>query len=204
MVDKELLYGTLKKYFGYDSFREGQEELITNTLQGKDVLGIMPTSGGKSLCYQLPALLLDGMTIVVSPLVSLMKDQVDSLREMGIAAAYLNSTLSREEFLQLMDDMRSGQLKLLYIAPERIDNESFMNALRFVNVPLLVVDEAHCISQWGSDFRPSYQGVARLYDVFGRRHRCGSIKRCGSGFLQFLSEAYQTGSETGRKDRMDL
>ena len=175
MVDKELLYGTLKKYFGYDSFREGQEELITNTLQGKDVLGIMPTSGGKSLCYQLPALLLDGMTIVVSPLVSLMKDQVDSLREMGIAAAYLNSTLSREEFLQLMDDMRSGQLKLLYIAPERIDNESFMNALRFVNVPLLVVDEAHCISQWGSDFRPSYQGVARLYDVFGRRPRVAAF-----------------------------
>ena len=113
MVDKELLYGTLKKYFGYDSFREGQEELITNTLQGKDVLGIMPTSGGKSLCYQLPALLLDGMTIVVSPLVSLMKDQVDSLREMGIAAAYLNSTLSREEFLQSRDDMRSGALRLL-------------------------------------------------------------------------------------------
>ncbi|MFY9903141.1 MAG: DEAD/DEAH box helicase, partial [Trichococcus sp.] len=169
MEDKELLYATLKKYFGYDSFREGQEELITNTLQGKDVLGIMPTSGGKSLCYQLPALLLDGMTIVVSPLVSLMKDQVDSLREMGISAAYLNSTLSREEFLQLMDDMRSGQLKLLYIAPERIDNESFMNALRFVKVPLLVVDEAHCISQWGSDFRPAYQGVARLYDLFDRR-----------------------------------
>jgi ATP-dependent DNA helicase RecQ len=166
---REQLHKTLKKYFGYDSFREGQEALITQILNGKDVLGIMPTSGGKSLCYQLPALLLDGMTIVVSPLLSLMKDQVDSLRDMGIAAAYLNSSLDRQELLQLMDDIRYGNIKMLYIAPERIENEYFLSAVRQVNVPLLVVDEAHCISQWGSDFRPSYQGVARLYDLLGKR-----------------------------------
>lgn len=137
----------LKKYYGYDAFRPGQEELIQAILSGKDALGIMPTGGGKSICYQVPALLLDGVTIVISPLISLMKDQVDTLKEYGIEAELINSTLSTKEFREIRANARMGAYKLLYVAPERLETESFMDLIREVPVSMVAVDEAHCVSR---------------------------------------------------------
>lgn len=152
----------LKTYYGYDSFRSGQEKLIEAILDGRDVLGIMPTGAGKSICYQIPALLLDGVTIVVSPLISLMKDQVDSLNAAGIEATYINSSLSARETSERMRDVAAGHYKLLYIAPERLESEHFRAMIRRLEVPLIAVDEAHCVSQWGHDFRPSYMTIVRV------------------------------------------
>lgn len=146
----------LKKYFGYDSFRPGQEMLVDGILAGRDTLGIMPTGAGKSLCYQIPALLLPGITLVVSPLISLMKDQVASLNAAGIHAAYLNSSLTPGQFAAALRNMVRGQYKIIYVAPERLMTDQFLMAARSIPVSQLCVDEAHCISQWGQDFRPSY------------------------------------------------
>lgn len=149
-------YSVLKSCFGHDSFRQGQEELVDAILSGRDALGIMPTGGGKSLCYQIPARLLPGVTLVISPLISLMKDQVESLRRVGIEAAYINSSLSAEELRGVYREARTGSYKLLYIAPERLETESFRSLMRDREISLVAVDEAHCISQWGQNFRPSY------------------------------------------------
>ena len=130
MIDDKLLYENLKKYFGYDSFRNGQEEIIKNILEAKDVLGVLPTGGGKSICYQLPALIMEGITLVISPLISLMKDQVDSLVEDGISASFINSSLSYEEYMDSIRKLTSGHVKLVYISPERLENTNFLDFLK--------------------------------------------------------------------------
>ena len=152
----------LKQHFGHDSFRPGQERVIQTLLEGRGALAIFPTSAGKSLCYQLPALLLEGVTIVVSPLIALMKDQVEALRARGIAAARLDSSLSQDEARRVYDDLRAGTLKLLYIAPERLMSEAFIERLKRLRVAMMAVDEAHCISEWGHNFRPEYLRLAHV------------------------------------------
>ena len=146
----------LKEYFGYDSFRDGQEAVIARLLDGQSAAAVFPTGGGKSLCYQLPALCLDGLTLVVSPLLALMKDQIDALDARGIKASRLDSTQTLDEYRQVMNDIRTGQLRLLYVAPERFNNERFRASLTNVQVSLFAIDEAHCISEWGHNFRPDY------------------------------------------------
>lgn len=150
---------TLSHYFGYDTFRPGQEEIISKIIDHRNVLGVLPTGGGKSICYQVPGLMLGGTTIVISPLISLMKDQVDQLKAMGINAAYINSSLTQKQQKEIEQDLISGHIQFLYAAPERFENQYFLSQLRKVNIRLVAFDEAHCISKWGHDFRPSYQNV---------------------------------------------
>ncbi|KZL91185.1 DNA helicase RecQ [Clostridium magnum] len=152
----------LKRYYGYDTFREGQEKVINSILTSKDTFGIMPTGAGKSICYQIPALMLSGITIVVSPLISLMKDQVDSLNNIGIKASFINSTLDQHEVQERILMAVSGYTKLLYVAPERLESESFCQLLKTMPVSMVAIDESHCVSQWGHDFRPSYRSIAPL------------------------------------------
>ena len=151
--------GILKHYYGYDSFRPAQAEIIETILSKRDVLAIMPTSAGKSICFQVPALMLDGITIVVSPLISLMYDQVTSLKEMGIQAILLNSAMTSIEYYQAIEQLQRGEVKLLYVAPERFEQEGFLEMMQGIQISMVAVDEAHCISQWGQDFRPSYQNI---------------------------------------------
>lgn len=153
-------YEILKTYFGYDSFRGAQEALIDHILSGRDVLGIMPTGAGKSLCYQVPALMLDGITLVVSPLISLMKDQVGSLNQAGIHAAYLNSSLTPGQYRKALAFARQGRYPIIYVAPERLSTPEFLDFARNVRITMVAVDEAHCVSQWGQDFRPGYLRIA--------------------------------------------
>lgn len=157
---------TLKKYFGYDAFRPLQQEIIERVLSGEDCVVLMPTGGGKSLCFQLPALMWDGITIVISPLISLMKDQVDALHANGITADLINSSLTQDEIARVMHDAKSGKLKILYIAPERLSVAGFEDFLHTLNVRLIAIDEAHCISEWGHDFRPEYRNLKMLRKKF--------------------------------------
>ncbi|MBN1134508.1 MAG: DNA helicase RecQ [Methanosarcinaceae archaeon] len=160
------MYKTLQKYFGYTEFRPLQKEIIDDVIAGKDTFVLMPTGGGKSLCYQLPALLTDGLTVVVSPLISLMKDQVDSLKANGIAAAYLNSTLGYREIHEINNDLLNNRIKILYVAPERLMMSSTLELFKNSNVNLFAIDEAHCISEWGHDFRPEYRRLDMLKAKF--------------------------------------
>ena len=160
------LHSTLKRVFGYDSFRPLQEEIITAAMDGRDVLALLPTGGGKSLCFQLPALLGDGLTVVVSPLIALMKDQVDALTAMGVAATFLNSTLGEREAKDRLNGLWNGRYRMLYAAPERLMLPGFLDKLREWNVTLIAIDEAHCISEWGHDFRPEYRQIASLREKF--------------------------------------
>ncbi len=159
MVIKLKIVNILKKYFGYETFRNGQEEIINNIINGKDVLGVMPTGAGKSICYQVPALILPGITIVISPLISLMKDQVEALVNQKIKACYINSSLSTKEIKKIYLGIKNNEYKLIYLAPERLLNEEFLSLIKSVNISMVTIDEAHCISQWGQDFRPSYLNI---------------------------------------------
>lgn len=165
----EKLLEILSKYYGYTSFRKGQESIINSILSKKDVLAIMPTGGGKSICYQLPALMLDGMTIVISPLISLMKDQVDVLKTMGINAAFINSSLSSKEFNEILSNIRKNNYKMLYIAPERLDAQEFLELINNNNISQIAIDEAHCVSQWGHDFRLSYRRISDFIKSLPKR-----------------------------------
>ena len=177
-------YEALKYYFGHSQFRQGQEALINAILSGRDVLGIMPTGGGKSLCYQIPALVLEGVTVVISPLISLMKDQVAALSEAGIQAAYLNSTLTPQQMQLVYQRTREGAYQLLYVAPERLDTAEFSALMEQISVPLVAVDEAHCISQWGQDFRPSYLNIAAFVQHLPRRPVVAAFTATATGEVQ--------------------
>ncbi|MCD7733145.1 MAG: DNA helicase RecQ [Oscillospiraceae bacterium] len=165
----------LKKYFGYDSFREGQEELIDAILSGQDALGIMPTGAGKSICYQVPAMMLEGLTVVISPLISLMKDQVGALNQAGIPACYFNSSLSQYEYYDAIERAKSGEYKIIYVAPERLEIDSFLSIAEECEISFVAVDEAHCVSQWGQDFRPSYLKIHRFIESLPHRPVVGAF-----------------------------
>lgn len=166
MISKTQVYQTLDKYFGYTTFRDLQENIIMDVLVGRDVFTLMPTGSGKSLCYQLPALLLNGVAIVVSPLISLMKDQVDGLVQNGIEAAFLNSTLDLSEQRDIEDRLLKNKIKILYLAPEKLVQDSFISFLKKIQISFFTIDESHCISQWGHDFRPEYRKLNLLKDKF--------------------------------------
>ena len=171
-MDKHL---ALKQYFGHTQFRPGQERLIDAVLAGRDVMGVLPTGGGKSICYQLPSLLLPGITLVISPLISLMKDQVSALQSSGIGAVFLNSSLTGDEYRDACWEIGRGLHKLVYVAPERLVGEGFLSLMRDQAVSLVAVDEAHCISQWGQDFRPSYLKIREFVDRLPHRPVLGAF-----------------------------
>lgn len=172
MSDK---FSVLKDYFGHDSFRDGQEQIVDALLDGRDALCIMPTGAGKSMCYQIPALLFDGVTIVVSPLISLMKDQVGSLVQSGVPAAYINSSLSYPQFLRVLSNVEHGKYKIIYVAPERLLTDGFLDACKKIKISMVAVDEAHCVSQWGQDFRPSYLKIISFVESLANRPIVGAF-----------------------------
>jgi len=165
-VDNPAAHNTLRAVFGFETFRPNQETIVKNILDRKDVFAVMPTGGGKSLCYQLPALLMEGTAIIISPLISLMKDQVDAAKENGIAAAFMNSSLDQQKISEIYRRLKATQVKLLYIAPERFAMPQFIETLKHVPLSLFAIDEAHCISEWGHDFRPDYLGLSAIPSLF--------------------------------------
>lgn len=174
----------LKEYFGHDSFREGQDRITDSLLGGRDVLGIMPTGAGKSICYQVPALMFDGITIVVSPLISLMKDQVSTLVQSGVAAAYINSSLTHAQYLKVLQNTENGKYKIIYVAPERLCAPAFLGICRNLNISMVAVDEAHCVSQWGQDFRPSYLKIPDFIDALNSRPVVGAFTATATGAVR--------------------
>ena len=174
-------YDVLQKYFGHDSFRPGQETLVNAILTGHDVLGVMPTGAGKSVCYQVPAMLLPGLTLVISPLISLMQDQVAALRQSGIEAACIHSGMEEQEYWNIVQGARLGQYKLLYVAPERLETDGFLSLVSGIRVSLVAVDEAHCVSQWGQDFRPSYLRIASFLEKLSPRPPVGAFTATATG-----------------------
>ncbi len=171
----EKKYEVLKRYYGYDTFREGQEELIDALLAGEDAFGIMPTGAGKSLCYQIPALMFSGITLVISPLISLMKDQVAALNQAGVYAAYLNSSLTQGQYFKALEFAKTGKYKIIYVAPERLLTESFLSFALHADISFVAVDEVHCVSQWGQDFRPSYLKIVEFVKRLPKRPVLGAF-----------------------------
>jgi ATP-dependent DNA helicase RecQ len=159
----------LQKYYGYKEFRASQKDVIQSILNKKDTLAIMPTGGGKSICYQIPAMLFEGLTIVISPLISLMKDQVDNIVDLGINAAYINSSLSYKSIINIIEQLKAGDIKLLYLAPERLEAEEFCELLKSLDIAQVAIDEAHCVSQWGHDFRTSYRYISKFIKMLPER-----------------------------------
>lgn len=168
-------FDVLRKYFGYSSFRKGQEEMVDCLLSGRDALGIMPTGAGKSICYQVPAIMFSGITIVVSPLISLMKDQVNALVQQGVKAAYINSSLTDTQYDKVLKNAALGNYKIIYVAPERLDSVGFINLCRRIKISMVAVDESHCVSQWGQDFRPSYLNINKFISILPNRLTIGAF-----------------------------
>lgn len=192
----------LKTYFGHDSFRPGQTELIDAVLAGRDALGIMPTGAGKSICYQIPALVLPGITLVISPLISLMKDQVAALKVAGIPAAYLNSSLTPAQLELATRRACEGAYKIIYVAPERLQAPSFISFAQRANISLFAVDEAHCVSQWGQDFRPNYLKIKDFIDLLPKRPPVGAYtatatSRVKEDIVRFLGLQDPVSTSTG-------
>ena len=171
-IDK---YDILKQFFGYTSFRDGQEDVVDALLAKQDVLGIMPTGAGKSLCYQIPAIMMSGITLVISPLISLMKDQVNALVQQGVSAAYLNRSLTETQYHKALANAANGKYNIIYVAPERLESNSFLRFALNANISLIAVDEAHCVSQWGQDFRPSYLNINKFISKLNYRPVIGAF-----------------------------
>jgi ATP-dependent DNA helicase RecQ len=190
MVTTTTIQDVLRERFGFDDFRAGQEAVIERLLGGRSVLAIFPTGAGKSICYQLPALMMDGVTLVISPLIALMKDQIDFLKSKSIAAERLDSTLEIDEYRRVMNELQGGRLKLLYIAPERLGSERFLQTLKRLNISMMAVDEAHCISEWGHNFRPDYMKLARLARELGIERVLGLTATATPSVAEDIARAF--------------